>query len=191
LNSINHLIECLIEAKINKLILISTIAVYPNPINVDEDSQIDNAKLNYYGQNRLNLELQLKKRFKTTILRLPALFGNGLKKNVLYDLIHKKHLDSINLESTYQFYNLDNLTKDIDNAIKHNLNLLNLATEPIKLAEILKSCFDYKIKGNLKASLRKENMLSKYSKILNKENNYLYMKNEILDDLKEFIISQK
>ena len=57
--------------------------------------------------------------------------------------------------------------------------------------EILKSCFDYKIKGNLKALLRKENMLSKYSKKLNNKNNYLYMKNEILDDLREFIISQK
>ena len=86
--------------------------------------------------------------FPTTIIRLPALFGKGLRKNVLYDLLHKKHLDKINLNSSYQFYNLKNLNNDIDKALENNLETLNIATEPIKLSEVVKLCFDFRIKSN-------------------------------------------
>ena len=190
LASINKLIDCLDKAKIETLVLISTIAVYPTPINVDEDSKIDPYTLNTYGKNRLKLESILKERFKTTILRLPALFGKGLKKNVLFDLIKKKNLEKINLNSTYQFYNLENINYDIELALNQNLDILNLATEPVKLEEIVKLCFDYKIKGNLKSALRQENMITKFAKKLNKKSKYLYFKNEIIDDIKSFIDNQ-
>ncbi len=173
--------------KINRLVLISTIAVYPDPNNTDEDSIINDSELNTYGKNRLRLELELEKRFQTTILRLPALFGLGLKKNVLYDLIHKQHLEKININSSYQFYNLDNINKDIDFALKNNLKKLNLATEPIKIFEILNQCFDYNLESSFNASLRNENMVTKFGNIFNGNEKYLYKKNEIINDLKNFI----
>ncbi len=124
--------------------------------------------------------------FPTTIIRLPALFGKGLRKNVLYDLLHKKHLDKINLNSSYQFYNLKNLNNDIDKALENNLETLNIATEPIKLSEVVKLCFDFRIKSNPSIEPRVENMLTKHSKILNKTKNYLYLKDEIIDEIRNF-----
>ncbi len=185
------MIECLRHVKINNLVLISTIAVYPTPINTDEDSTIDLSKLNTYGKNRLKLELALEEKFDTTILRLPALFGQGLKKNILYDLIHKKHLEKINTKSTYQFYNLNNINRDIDFALKNNIKKLNLATHPIKISEILNLCFDYDIKSNLNAEIRNENMITKFSRKVNSTSSYLYKKSEIIDDLNIFISNER
>lgn len=70
-----------------KVVLISTIAVYGNPINVDEDSKICNKGFSAYGRNRLQFERWVKEDYPDAlIIRLPALYGTGLKKNFLFDL---------------------------------------------------------------------------------------------------------
>lgn len=72
-----------------KIVLISTIAVYDDPIGVNEDAYIDIDKLSTYGKNRRLLEQYVEENFpEHLIVRLPALFGNGLKKNFIYDFIH-------------------------------------------------------------------------------------------------------
>ena len=88
--------ESVIEAlenikKINpkKLVLISTIDVYSKPIDVNEEDKIfeDNQA---YGANRRWLEVNVRKSFPDAlIVRLPALFGCNLKKNYIYDFIHR------------------------------------------------------------------------------------------------------
>lgn len=75
--------------KINpkKLILISTVDVYPHPVDVDESTP-PNAENHAYGKNRLYLENWVTENFTDyLIVRLPALFGKNLKKNFIYDLI--------------------------------------------------------------------------------------------------------
>jgi hypothetical protein len=63
--------------------------VYHKTYNVDEKSEINTDNLNAYGLNRRFLEeWVIKNMNKYTIIRLPALFGNGLKKNFLYDLLN-------------------------------------------------------------------------------------------------------
>jgi len=77
--------------KINpkRIILISTVDVYPNPVEVNESDNIDKEKLQPYGKNRLHLEEWVEKNFEDyLIVRLPALFGKNIKKNFIYDLIH-------------------------------------------------------------------------------------------------------
>lgn len=70
-----------------KLVLISTVAVYDMPQGVDENSRIKLADLPAYGRNRALLEEWIKTDFSdTVIVRLPALYGEGLKKNFLYDI---------------------------------------------------------------------------------------------------------
>lgn len=64
-----------------KLILISTIDVFKEPINVSEESTIDLQGLQPYGYNRYQLELWVRENYPDAlIIRLPALFGINLKK---------------------------------------------------------------------------------------------------------------
>ena len=71
------------------VVLISTMSVYgENPIG-DEETEIDESKLTAYGKNRLWLEKKVAENFKNhLIIRLPALYGENLKKNFIYDYIH-------------------------------------------------------------------------------------------------------
>ncbi len=72
-----------------KIVLISSIAVYQNLDNVDEDYEIDETKLTAYGANRLYLERWVQANIKDhLIVRLPGLYGRNLKKNFIYDFIH-------------------------------------------------------------------------------------------------------
>ena len=72
-----------------RLVLISTIAVYPDSHGADEDTEIDVELLTPYGQNRRELERWAEENFDDRlIVRLPALFGLNLKKNFIYDFIH-------------------------------------------------------------------------------------------------------
>ena len=77
------LIDSLKQVKAETFILISTIDVYENPFNCDELSE-NNYTLSAYGKNRKIFEDFIKDNFtKHIIIRLPALFGKGLKKNAL------------------------------------------------------------------------------------------------------------
>ena len=70
-----------------RLVLISSIAVYQDSRGKDEDSPMDRENLPAYGANRLQLEEWVRQDFpQALIVRLPALYGRGLKKNFLYDL---------------------------------------------------------------------------------------------------------
>jgi hypothetical protein len=72
------------------IVLISTIDVYKNPVNVDENTIIDTDELQPYGYNRYQLEKMVAGNFENhTIVRLPGLFGENIKKNFIYDLINK------------------------------------------------------------------------------------------------------
>ena len=70
-----------------RLVLISTIAVYEDSRGRDEESPMDSENLPAYGKNRLQLERWVRQDHPDAlIVRLPALYGKGLKKNFLYDL---------------------------------------------------------------------------------------------------------
>lgn len=69
------------------LVLISSIAVYADSRGKDEADEPDTDGLSAYGRNRLQLEHWVREDFpEALIVRLPALYGRGLKKNFLYDL---------------------------------------------------------------------------------------------------------
>ena len=73
-----------------KLALISTIDVIPPQTgDVYEDTPYKTDTLTPYGQNRLLLEHEARKLCPNTlVVRLPGLFGGGLKKNFIFDMIN-------------------------------------------------------------------------------------------------------
>ena len=72
-----------------QVVLVSSIAVYPDSRGKTESDAPDPADpaLPAYGRNRRLLEQWVREDFPgALILRLPALYGRGLKKNFLFDL---------------------------------------------------------------------------------------------------------
>lgn len=70
-----------------RIVLISTADVYKTPDNVDENTVIDKNGLAAYGRDRLFLEEWVAANIKKHhIIRLPGLYGRGIKKNFLYDI---------------------------------------------------------------------------------------------------------
>jgi hypothetical protein len=75
-----------IEAK--RFILISTIAVLAGFAAENEDSRAFEEQT-HYGVNRRRLEAFVEERFPgALVVRLPALFGPGLRKNFLFDIMN-------------------------------------------------------------------------------------------------------
>ena len=86
---IENAIENIKKIKPKKVILISTVDVYPSAISVDENNVIDQEIVQPYGKNRLFLERWIEENFDDyLILRLPALIGENIKKNFIYDIIN-------------------------------------------------------------------------------------------------------
>ena len=72
-----------------KLVLISTIDVFKEPVGVDETSPVICGGLGAYGLNRYRLECFVRETYPDAlIIRLPGLFGQNIKKNFIYDMIH-------------------------------------------------------------------------------------------------------
>ena len=138
LEEIEAFIGHISKVDIGKLVLISTVGVYKNPNGSNEDTKIETEGLTPYGSNRYYLEQFCNNKFDSLVVRLPGLIGSGLKKNVIYDLIHNNNVDRIHKDGVYQYYDLGNIWKDTKKALDNNLNLVNLATPqlvPKKLQE--------------------------------------------------------
>lgn len=81
-----------LKARLDKMhtdcfVQISTIDVYKYPNGVDENTLIDTKGLHVYGLNRYRFEQWVQACYEHhLIVRLPALFGQGLRKNFIYDM---------------------------------------------------------------------------------------------------------
>lgn len=72
-----------------RLVLISTVDVYRDPVAVNEDSTSDTEGMQAYGYTRLLLESWVRKEYPEALfIRLPGIYGKGLKKNFIFDMIH-------------------------------------------------------------------------------------------------------
>jgi len=71
-----------------RTVLISSVNVYDDSRGKDENSEMPTEGLGAYGTYRLELENWVQEDFDDVlIVRLPALYGPGLRKNFIHDLI--------------------------------------------------------------------------------------------------------
>lgn len=134
--TIKALMTTLRSMSADRFVLISTVDVYPTPQGVDEHTTIEPSDA-AYGRNRKWLEDEVRGHFPVHhVLRLPALFGPGLKKNILFDLIRDNMVEKINLDSSFQWYPMSRIWNDIQQVIEANLELVNLMTEPVPTRDI-------------------------------------------------------
>ncbi|MCD6460589.1 NAD(P)-dependent oxidoreductase [bacterium] len=186
-NNIKNLLDCLKEVECGKFILISTVDVYPDTNGVDEDSIIDAENLQPYGKHRLMAEQFVEKKFDSLIVRLPGLFGKGLKKNAIYDFIHNNQIDKIHSQAVFQFYYLDNICKDIQTALKSGIKVINFAAEPISIYEIAKEAFGFEFTNICSYPPPYYNFKTKYHQLYGGKDGYIYTKMEIIESLRVFL----
>ena len=189
---INELVEVLKTVSCGKFVLISTIDVYPVNTNADEDFDCHAPDHHAYGRHRLYFEEFCRNHFSDVmIVRLPGLFGKGIRKNVIFDLLHDNCLEMINPESCFQYYYLRYLSDDIDLAEKQGIPLINLFTEPIRTRTILERFFPAKEVGAAPSHLARYDLFPKYSRLRGKTGRYLYSAEEVLAQMNEFIESER
>lgn len=230
--------------KINpkQIVLISTIDVYKNAIEVNEDTQIDVEGLLPYGLNRYKLEKLVEENFENhLIIRLPGLYGENIKKNFIYDLINvipsllneqkynelvkkddyikdfyvkqetgfykcidlndkekynlKEYFKNIGFSalnftdsrSVFQFYNLAYLWEHINLALDNGIKKLNLATEPVSILELYKHIEGKNFVNEVAKEPFNYDFRTKYFKVFNGKNEYIFDKQFVLDDIKNYV----
>ena len=94
---VNRLTAALGHVTTKRMVLLSTI-----------DAKFQHA----YGRHRWELELFCQAYFDVCILRLPALFGPGLRKNSLFDLLSGRSVPN----GVYHWYNVEHLWEDVRRA---------------------------------------------------------------------------
>jgi hypothetical protein len=145
--AIKKLTDVLDTVSCEKFFLISTIDVLESgtPQSETSDYIITVYSKHAYGVHRREMETWCSSKFKDCfIFRLPALFGPGLKKNALYDMINNNNIDKLRSHWVFQWYNIEWLYDDIHHFVSKNVHLVNLVTEPIALG-VIKNIFFPKI----------------------------------------------
>ena len=188
LNGIKALKDILSTISVKQFVLVSTIDVYATTEYLDEDFDCASMDNHVYGVHRLAFEKFCADKFDDcTIVRLPGLFGDGLKKNVIYDLLNDNCLEMINTKSSFQYYYLEYLWKDIQVAIDNDIKLINLFTEPVPTQEIFSAFFSGKKIGEEAVPEGHYNLYTKYAETWGDSGHYIYTKDVMMQQLSEFI----
>ena len=190
---IQELIDVLATTNVREFILISTIDVYSDPsAGGDEDSMINPNANNPYGRHRYQLEQWVTEQFPICrIVRLPALFGPNLRKNALYDLIHDNGVSAINPASWYQWYPVSRLWSDLMLVRTHDLELVNLFTEPIRTSCIIERFFQNAQVGPEKTPAPRYCMSTKHARIFGGRTKFILTAEECLAKIGNFVITQR
>ncbi|MEF2978699.1 NAD-dependent epimerase/dehydratase family protein [Subtercola sp. YIM 133946] len=177
----------------NQLVLISTVDVYASPVGVDESTPVPAPGLHAYGLHRAELERFAADHFESVlVVRLPALFGAGIKKNVIFDLLHDNNTDKIDHRGTFQYYNLGRLWADIETARAAGLRLVNFATEPVSTGVVAREAFGFEFDNEPPGSVAGSyDFRSLYADEFGGQNGYLYSADEVLAELRSFVSSQR
>ena len=189
---ITRLLDALASVKSDRFTLISTIDVYPEPRYVDENTSIIMAGHHPYGLNRLKIEWQIRECFsRVVILRLPALFGPGLKKNVIFDMLTNNQLDKVHPDSMFQYYDTRRLAGDISRAWEYKIDLINVTSEPVATSEIRDRYFlDKQLRASSMVPIVYD-MRSLYDYLWNGSGGYLYSLEQVMRDLGDYLRSIK
>ena len=190
--AIDRLLANLLSVQAERAVLISTVDVYPTAANVDESFDCGSLPNHAYGRNRLHVETALREAFPNLfVMRLPALFGPGLKKNVIYDLLHDNCLDVINPESVFQYYDMTSISHDLDVVLRHQVPLINLATEPVATRVIQRRFFPDATIGSEPAPAAAYDIRSRHAGLFGQQNGYRFSANEVLSRLSAYIDSER
>jgi len=189
---IDALLADLSSVRAKRVIVLSTVDVYPVSNAADESFDCHSLPNHAYGTHRLYFEDAMVHRFDdVTLVRISGVFGPGLKKNVIYDLLHDNCLDVINPESSFQYYNVSNLWRDLEHLQRTGIRLINFVTEPIRTRDIIDSFFPGKRIGDNPAPAVHYDIRTLYSLQFAGPPCYLARASDVMHDLATFVTSYR
>ena len=181
---IAEIIANLSRVQCKRFILISTVDVlncsshqYENLEGNSYYSTLDYST-HTYGVNRRRLEEWCFTKFSSCyVCRLPALFGYGLKKNALWDIINNNNIDKLRGHWSFQWYNIDWLYDDIQDMLENNkYKLVHFVSSPIRLDSIQKLFFPRVKLSDTQDIIVNYNIASTYYKKRSVEDIFVSMK---------------
>ncbi|NLV58007.1 MAG: sugar nucleotide-binding protein [Clostridiales bacterium] len=253
----NHEPEKDLEAKVEalenirrispkRLVLISSIDVYRDPVMVDEDVISDTDNMQPYGLNRFKLEQWVRMEFPEALfVRLPGIYGVGLKKNFVFDLIHlvppmlsteklrvivaqdpflgpfyqnqgngywkmicPQKADYLKLRERfkkigfsalhftdsrgiYQYYPLAKLQWHLEMALAANLKVVNIATEPFAISEMVRYIDGCGFENLLDKPIVHYDVRTRHNDVFGGSGGYIMTKQEVFTDLMAYISSER
>ncbi|HTJ22023.1 MAG TPA: hypothetical protein VL383_06495 [Gemmatimonadaceae bacterium] len=188
---IERLTRALEHVEMTTLVLISTVDVFLDPRDVDEESPVRWTGLHAYGRNRRRLEEILASRFETHILRLGGMYGPGLEKNVIYDFLNDNRVDRIDSRGVYQFYDVGRLWRDITVAIDNELPLVHLSPEPVSVAEIAQAAFGREFTNETSVPPPRYDVHTRYAPLFGGTGSYLESKSKELAGIAGFVAAER
>lgn len=189
--NIERLIGALEQVEATRMVLISTVDVFQSPIGVDEDSPTPLDGLHAYGHNRRMLEEVVGARFQSLIVRLPALYGPGLKKNVVYDFLHDNDVHKIDSRGVFQFYDVHRLWSDLEVALANELSLVHLVTEPVSVSDVARAAFGLEFTNEVSTTPARYDVHSKHAALFGGVGSYIESRVEELAGIAEFVARER
>ncbi len=187
-----RLMSALDAARIDELILISTIDVYPSLDGADEETAIDATKHHAYGRHRYELEEFVRNRFPChLVVRLPGLFGTGIKKNAIFDFLNDNDVHKIHSRACYQFYGLDTIWDDIETARDAGLGLVNLFTEPVAIHEVCRQAFGLEFDNDPGYPAPSYDARTVHSDLYGGSGGYIVRKEQVLEQIAAFVARER
>lgn len=179
------LIRVLKTVTATRFVLISTVDVLDCSVSQDETGT--KYATHPYGQHRHLLERFVSEQFPAhTIVRLPGLFGKGLKKNSIYDFIYDNQISNICLDSEFQWYNIETILQDIHVCINEERSCVQLVSPPISVRTIIESFFPEKIADAIGTNCATYNLITN-----SRASGYWTDTHSILNDMGNYIRCEK
>jgi nucleoside-diphosphate-sugar epimerase len=191
LDSIERLTRALVGADAQKVVLVSTVDVFLNPVDVDEDSPTPMIALHAYGRNRRRLEEIVAGRFDAHIVRLPGLYGPGLKKNIIYDFLYDNDVRKIDSRGVFQFYELRRLWADIERIMANELPLVHLPPEPVSVADVARAAFDIEFTNEVAPTPARYDVHTKYADVFGGTGTYTQTRIDELAGIAAYVASER
>jgi hypothetical protein len=193
LANLQRLIASLRQAQAAVAVLVSTVDVYPVPVGVDEATPVDASAGEPYGRNRLRLERAFVEHFPAGfVIRLPGLFGRGLRKNFIFDLLsNRPALPLTDWRSVFQFYDMSRLWSDVRRVVDSGVPLVNFATEPVSAADVARRCFGEDFRNETPRGPVRYDMRTRHAAVFGAHGPYMAAQREVIDAITAFVRGER
>ena len=185
------LTDALAEVSVRHFVLISTVDVYPVPHAVNEHTAIDLAASAPYGRHRYELEEVCRAHFDTTVVRLPGLYGRGLKKNAIFDLLNDRPVDAVPGNARFQFYDIDRLWNDVQSVQTARVATTNITAEPVKMSAVAREVFGREMPTAHSDTAPDYDVRSAYAEIVGGRDGYWFDAATVMAGLQKFVAEER